>query len=384
MLIGELMDGELLQEMTDQKYVRVQTHPTLPLKIFNYTEHAQFDRVWNDVTRQCRGLIVNETGEVLARPYPKFFNHGEPGAAVLDLDVRAHISDKMDGSLGILYPARDKWAVATRGSFASEQAAYATFLLWEKYPRFVPQNGVTILFEIVYPGNRIVLDYGDVQDLYLLGGVDIHTGSIFSPDMIPGWPGPSAEVMSAATLRDALALPPRINAEGVVVRVRDAMVKLKQEDYVALHRIVTNTSARVIWEHLAVNACKGLVAKPKDWPKLLHIGPERAEQVLAAGEDWQEKMIHGVPDEFYGWFKETTESLTDRKCDLESEIAITFHDLKTQHGDDRKAFALAVKDDPYAGLLFNLLDGRNIEGQLWVAVYPPAEKPWGQRSEDVS
>ena len=64
------MDGALLQEMVDRKYVRVEAHPALPhLRIFNYTEHAQFDREWNQVTRaSARGLIVNiHTGEG-ARP----------------------------------------------------------------------------------------------------------------------------------------------------------------------------------------------------------------------------------------------------------------------------------------------------------------------------
>ena len=84
-------------------------------------------------------------------------------------------------------------------------------------------------------------------------------------------------------------MPPRSNAEGVVVRTGLDMVKIKQEDYVALHRILTMTSARMVWEHLAVDACKHLITKPKDWPKALHIGPERAAQVLAAGEDWMEK-----------------------------------------------------------------------------------------------
>ena len=43
MTIDELMDGALLQEMVDRKYVRVQAHPALPhLRIFNYTElHAR-------------------------------------------------------------------------------------------------------------------------------------------------------------------------------------------------------------------------------------------------------------------------------------------------------------------------------------------------------
>ena len=333
-----------------------------------------------------------DTGEVLARPFPKFFNHGEPEAAVLDMDAPAHISDKMDGSLGILYPVSHipgspAYAIATRGSFTSEQAANASMILHDKYPGFQPPDGITLLYEIIYPGNRIVLDYGPyVSDLFLLGGVNIETGSILRPSLLP-WPGPVTEVMSARSLREALALPPRPNAEGVVVRTGRDMVKLKQEDYVALHRIITNTSARVIWEHLAVNACKHLITKPKDWPKALHIGPERAQQVLAAGEDWQEKMLHGVPDEFYGWFRETTEQLTRKVEVLRADIFEIFTHFNGLHKGDRKGFALAVQGwakAQYSGMLFNLLDGRDITANLWTAVYPPAERPWGQRSEDVS
>ena len=385
MQIKDLMDPGLLREMLDQKYIRSQDHPVLPYRILNYTEHAQFDRMWNEATRQCRGLIASgETGEVLARPFPKFFNHGEPGSAVLDLHAPAHISDKLDGSLGILYPGNGKWSVATRGSFTSSQAVHATRILREKYPRFWPQAGVTVLAEIVYPGNRIVLDYGDMDDLILLGGVDIETGTIFAPDMIPGWTGPMAEVMSARTLREALAMPPRVNAEGVVVRIRTDMVKLKQADYIALHRIITNTSARVIWEHLAVNACKDLMAKPKDWSTHLHLDPARAQEVLAAGEDWQGKMLHGVPDEFCGWFRDTVETLTSRVGILRMDVTGIFADLEKVHPADRKAFALAAKEYSCSGMLFRLLDGKDITTNLWAAVYPPAEKPWGQRSEDVS
>ena len=325
------------------------------------------------------------TGKVLARPFPKFFNHGEPEAAVLDLDVPAHISDKVDGSLAIFYPAEaGTWRIATRGSFTSHQAVYATKILQEKYPEFRPPDGITLLAEIVYPQNRIVLDYGDVSDLFLLGGVEIAGGTILHPALFTGWPGPVAEVMSARTLREALAMPPRSNAEGVVVRTGLDMVKLKQEDYIALHRIITNTSARVIWEHLAVNACKHLITKPKDWPKALHIGPERAAQVLAAGEDWMEKMLHGVPDEFYDWFAETTGRLTEEVIALRIEVDRAFADLNSRNRGDRKGFALDAREYWFSGMLFQLLDGRDITANLWTAVYPPAERPWGQRSEDVS
>ena len=40
------------------------------VRIYNYTPEAQFSRAWDDVTRQCRGLIMNiDTGEVRAKPY---------------------------------------------------------------------------------------------------------------------------------------------------------------------------------------------------------------------------------------------------------------------------------------------------------------------------
>lgn len=387
--LGELLDLDELRKMIDEKYVRTQVHPVLPLTIYNYTEHAQYDRVWNDVTRLCRGLIVRGGTEVVARPFSKFFNHGEPGAAALDLDAPAHISDKMDGSLGILYPLGDgtptfnhrRLSVATRGSFMSEQAQHAARLLAEKYPDYWPQDGITTLVEIVYPQNRIVLNYEDQDDLYLLGGVDIATGTVFAPDLMPNWTGPVAEVISAPSLREALLLPPRENREGIVVRVGHDMVKLKQADYVALHRILTTTSARNIWEHLAVNAVSHLVTEPKQWAKFLGIGPDRAAQVAAAGPDWMDKMLHKVPDEFFEWFRSTISTLNGKVDQIRAEVENAF--LKAE-SPDRKTFALAVKDHPHAGILFSMMDGRDITPNLWKAVYPEAERPWGQRGEDVA
>lgn len=392
-LLSDLLDMNELNEMISQKYVRVQAHPLLPLSIFNYTEHAQYDHAWNGVTRLCRGLIVrhHDDDEVIARPFSKFFNHGEPDAPALDLDVPAHVSDKMDGSLGILYPLGDSdhvlrpgsFSVATRGSFMSGQAAWATGILRKKYPDYRPQDGITTLFEIIYPANRIVLDYKDTEDLFLLGGVDIATGTIFPPELIPNWPGPVTEVMSAVTLRDALLLPVRENREGIVVRTGYDMVKVKQADYVALHRILTTTSARNIWEHLAVNACKDVITSPKQWAKL-GLGPDRAAQVLAAGPEWKDKMLHGVPDEFYDWFRNTIDRLLLEVDDARVEVTQLFAELSGRHEGDRKGFALEAKDHQYSGALFMLLDGREIDTYLWKSVYPEAEKPWGQRSEDVS
>ena len=67
----------LLEEMLEKGYVRKQQHPEAPLWIYNYTVEAQYERVWNDITLQCRGLILGHDYAVVARPFGKFFNLGE-------------------------------------------------------------------------------------------------------------------------------------------------------------------------------------------------------------------------------------------------------------------------------------------------------------------
>jgi RNA ligase len=101
--VSDLFDPKLLTEMLEGGFVRAGVHPTLPMTILNYTEKAQYERVWNPVTLTCRGLIVNHTTkDVVARPFRKFFNYGEPAADGLDTSGPVCVTDKMDGSLGIL------------------------------------------------------------------------------------------------------------------------------------------------------------------------------------------------------------------------------------------------------------------------------------------
>lgn len=303
-LLSDLFDLGLLDDMLHAGNVRLQTHPTLPLAILNYTQRAAYDRVWNPVTMQCRGLIVeqldpeSDDATVVARPFPKFFNYGEDMEPV-EMGARAVVTDKIDGSLGILFPTSgSSYAVATRGSFTSEQALHATDIWTAKYESWGwrPKPGVTYLFEIVYPENRVVLDYGDMNDLVLLGALNTETGL---PVHVGTWPGPRAEVHSYKTFGEALAAEPRLNAEGYVVYFPDLDVrlKLKQDDYVALHRILTGLNARNIWEVAAVQACAPLIERPTHWASYLGIDPARAEEVLALGDDW----LEGVPDEFYNW-----------------------------------------------------------------------------------
>ena len=99
----DVVDQEDLAHAIELKHVREQFHPSEPLAILNYTELCVYDTHWSPTTLACRGLIYNtDNGEVVARPFAKFFNYGQPGAAVIGLDEVVCVMDKIDGSLGIL------------------------------------------------------------------------------------------------------------------------------------------------------------------------------------------------------------------------------------------------------------------------------------------
>ena len=362
MKIQDLFDVSLLAEMMEQKYVRRQNHPTAPLAILNYTEHATFDKVWNEVTMTCRGLVYDfSTGEVLARPFRKFFNYGEPGAELGSAYEPVAVTDKIDGSLGILYrnPYTGKYEFATRGSFTSEQAVHATKLLNTKYEGWKPRLcNSTYLFEIVYPENRIVVDYGKTDDLVLLGAVDITTGYSF-PDITSayGWSGPVTEQMPADSLTKALALPPRPNAEGVVVRFiwSDKRVKVKQEDYVKLHRLINGMNARVIWEQLGL----GLAA---------------------------DQICQGVPEEFWPWIRQVADEIESEHTRLMALAHKQYEQIISTmpEGWTRKDFAEQANRSYYRPWLFLLLDGRDPGSAIWQSLKPSAERALMNRTEDAA
>ncbi|PRY35391.1 RNA ligase [Umezawaea tangerina] len=387
--LGDLFDQGLLGEMIREGYVRVQQHPMLPLSIFNYTVEAQYGRAWNAVTTTCRGLIVDsDTGEIVARPFGKFFNYGDPTAGDLDLRTPVIASDKADGSLGILYPVPGGWAVATRGSFTSDQARHATALFNERYAgRWVPPEGVTVLFEIVYPANRIVLDYGELDDLVLLGAIDTDTGVTANALLTADWPGPRVQVFPYASLAEALAAAPRPNSEGLVVRFlhNDQRVKIKQADYLQLHKVLTTCSARRLWEFLAVNACPAPADANRQWyATQLHLDPADAERIRTIGPDWLSTVLDGVPDEFFQWVHARLTELTGAVESLRAEITATCEQMRVQTGGDRKAFAALARPHKHFGAIFRLADGQSIDTYLWRTTCPEHELPFMTLSEDAS
>lgn len=365
MNIAELLDMDDLLHAESEGYVRRQHHPDQPLDILNYTERAQFEKIWTPTTLKCRGLIYNtDTGEIVARPFEKFFNYGEHPEGTLDLNAPAIVTNKMDGSLGIIYLGTDdRLAVATRGSFTSDQALHATQVLRENgYETDLRENGelevTTHLVEIVYPQNRIVLDYGIADDLFYLGAVNIETGVTYPPETGSDcWIGPTTHTFAAATLGEAFDLLGRPNAEGVVVHFpnTDVRVKIKQDDYVQLHRLITGMNARVIWEHLG------------EGKKLT-------------------ELMEGVPEEFWPWIAHVGNELIGKQQEVVNAATTEFEWITSGLGDDfsRKDFAQEAVKSVYKAYLFQLLDKRDISGSVWKTLKPSAERAMTNYTEDVA
>ena len=362
MQLYDYIDKLKLEEQLAQKMVKAQTHPSLPLTILNYTQVAQFTPgLWNEVTDRCRGLIYNhETGEIVARGFIKFWNyndvrHAETIPDNFPADV-PEITRKVDGSLGVGFPDNGRLAIATRGSFESDQAKWAT--AWMKDKSFEWPAGYTPLFEIVYPENRIVVDYKGYEGLILLALINNETGeelSYWAADYIAG----IHEIEHVARFEMSVSectVEDDPDQEGYVaswsrVGAHPLRVKIKFETYVRLHKIMTGTSAIGIWETLRDGGCL-------------------------------DSLREGTPAEFRAWLTSVEKGLRQQYDDWKNQALTLFR--RAPVGTSRKDFAEYAKaQGAYTPLLFALLDGKNLSPIIWKMVRPKGNsKPFACEEEE--
>lgn len=330
------MNKELLIKMIDEKLVSVQKHPTADLFLYNYTARVQYSQIWNEVTLQTRGLILDSEMNVVARPFNKFFNYEELDPNEMP-NLPFDVFEKVDGSLGILYWIDDLPFIATRGSFESEQAKHATNILRTKYKHAKLSKNKTYLFEIIYPENRIVVDYGELDDLILLSIIDNKTGVESSEDV--GFP--IVKKYNGLTDLKEIRKLNEPNKEGFVVRFSNGFrLKLKYADYVRLHKTITGVSNITIWEYLKEN-------KPLD------------------------EILEKVPDEFYNWVRRTRQELLSSFDYILNECKSVFEQKQFQ---TRKEAALYFKVHKYSSVLFKMFDGKCPNESIWKLIRPKHTK----------
>lgn len=337
-----ILTREHLRTFVQDGWLTARGHPELPLTIYNYTPRTVYAKHWTPETLACRGLVLDSNDEIVLRPFGKFFNAGE-------LDVMPtgfhHTYEKMDGSLFLVGTWRGKVVTATRGSFTSPQADLGRQILNDE-PGWVLISGVTYCFELIHPQNQIVVDYGAEEKLVFLAAMDNGTGRTMT-DWFP--PFESARYYNELSMKYVLANPEQQrNGEGFVLHFpeTDQRVKIKFEEYVRLHRILTGVNARHIWERLAAG-------KPLD------------------------DLLELVPDEFYQWVRDTETELRDEFAIVRELHLERFEYLRGSK--DRKTFAARAKstsDGYILPILFRLYDGRPFDDLIWRSIRPASDHPF--------
>ena len=265
----------------------------------------------------------------------------------------------MDGSLGILFNYEGEWILATRGSFTSPQAIKGKEIL-DRHDISAWRKDNTYLFEIIYPENRIVVDYKGEEKLVVLGAIHTETGEEI-PDSSLFWTQDSGfeVVMTYKTWGegyDLLKEEISKDREGYVVKFKNGFrMKIKGEEYKRLHKILTNISNRDIWEYLKDN-------KPFD------------------------ELLEKVPDEFNDWVKTTIRDLRYGHFQLR-ETAGKLHDhfRYGKYNDvdpepTKKEFAEFVMKQQKVlhPIMFSMWDGNNekVDEIIWKLIKPEYSKPF--------
>ncbi|MEV7725298.1 RNA ligase [Streptomyces sp. NPDC087917] len=395
--LHDLMPAQELSAAIEAGHVTRKAHPELPLSIYTYTREAQYEGVWNRVTTRCRGLVAEDgTGVVVALPLPKFFNVGEhesgrPYAPALP-DEPFEVYDKVDGSLAVVYHYAGRWRAASKASFTSTQATWAQRRLDARDTAgLVP--GTTYLAEVLYPQNRIVVDYGDRKDLVLLAafgpdGTEVplaaaagHWGAIGS--VVSVWPAmPLAELLALAesnTLPDGGSAG-GTDAEGYVLRFASGVrAKAKLSEYVRLHRVLTRCTERDVWRAHGVQRFAGLPVK-----QLAQGLNCTVAEIEESGGKPLDALLEQVPDEFDAWVREVITGLEEAAARRERSVDEAFAALGHLTAD-RGAFARAVREIPDRDVrpaMFLRLDGRSTELTGWRALRPEASQPFTTDEEN--
>lgn len=333
----------------DFQNVKVRADPATGVLVFCYNQRATLH--WTPIERVSRGLAVDpRSGLVVARAWPKFWDWAQLGDATrvrLQATPITVVSEKLDGSLGIVWwSGRElRWRVHTKGSFTGPIVDWAQRMLDDgPYDLDALNPEYTYLCEIIAPQNRIVIDYGNLAHLTLLGALrntppfdreaDLPMASAWRIGRWAGIPVVAhTDPVAIGTILEAAANNRQM--EGWVVRFADGTrVKFKTPWYLALHSTYSGFSV------------------------------ERAREALLAGNvaDYRAKL----PDSLLARFDEYVRAIDGLRWSRVAaymEIYTAVKTFDTGGKDGRRAFAQAVQREVHQDVrwaMFMLLDGKDI------------------------
>lgn len=291
------------------------------------------------------------------------------------------LAEKMDGSMISLFvnPVTNDFECASRGSFTSDQAIHATKLFHARMDRMRAEDpGAwafnvgefsnpfrTYLWELVSPWNRIVVSYGDRDELVLLDVIDNETGKqdVSKFDELI-WDSRAEKILVPEGFSHSIVdMIPEGN-EGFVLSwpEKGFMCKTKAARYIELHRLVFNLSEKSVWEQIA------------DGKTI-------------------DDVKEGLPDEFYEFVDKTYYKLRKQQLERYNEVLEAWNLISGLNGEvpammTRKDFATqATKYKDLSKYLFRIFDGAQtgeILEMIWKTLKPVGDTHVKSQSEDVA
>ena len=358
------MDVVKLERHIRDGLVMVNHHKSLPLRILTYSRKVVLEDLWDDVTTKCRGLIVGPDQIIAARPFEKFFNVNttyRPETYVANLPRMLPIgTEKLDGSLGILWtlssnfnwafdPMVDKYrGIATKGSFHSDHATWATLHYLDHYKYAEWPENYTPIFEIINEQiQHHIVHYGGPGKLVLTALINNETGEEADYNTCYFWAkrnGMEIVDIFGKTLEEMIS-EDRSNHEGYVLSYPQPgapplKVKIKHANFLTMQHIVHSATPRAILEALENN-----------------------------DQDLIYNWTSTVPGPVTDWIQDWVVRLRSAEDDIARKAYTLYSSLgKTTHS--RKEFAEnVIKTAPeLAPICFAMLDRKSYNRQLWRAV----------------
>jgi len=350
--IIQKIDWEILDRYIGGNLIVANKHPEYDIWVLNYSPKVQAQELWDEYTLSCRGMVVDAEGNILARPFKKFKNIEDYSVEEIPADEEFEVFEKIDGSLIVVffYLPYEEWIVSARGSFITEQAVEAGKMLDQDKLKKLNTNQ-TYLFEVIYPENRIVVDYSSLRELILIARINNKTGYEITYDTMNDLYSEhftivqrhDLDITNFHELKDL----EEDNQVGFVVKFkRGFRMNIKFTGYLEVQAVVTNVSNLTVWEH------------------------------LKNGFDFDE-LINRVPDEFYNWIRATIAKIKGEYRYIELNAYKEFFNIFYLNGiTKRTEFANNVEDSEYKLILFKLYDKKAYDTLIWNMIKPEYSVPF--------
>lgn len=193
------------------------------------------------IRRECRGIIFDKHGDIMSRPFHKFFNVNEREETqhqLIDLNQPHTIMEKMDGSMIRPFYSEGKLRLGTKMG-VTDIAGEAKKLLTDEQIVWLDEMihiNVTPIFEYVAPTNKIVIEYSEPK-LFLLAMRNNISGNYYMPHKAPFEMVPMYGSVDG-TLHDYIERARKQEGrEGDIIRFANGhMIKIKNDWYVRIHK----------------------------------------------------------------------------------------------------------------------------------------------------